>query len=118
MEGSKGPVRAHVKYCRVVECRDGIDGGELWLYIRRYENGEIKYALSNAPADIEPKELHHASTLRWPIEQCFSECKSNLGMGDYETRSFTAWHRHMLLVMVAFLFVLEVRKLFQKKRQW
>ena len=36
-------------------------------------------------------------------------------MSDYETRSYIAWHRHMLLVMVAFLFVLEVRQLFLKK---
>ena len=36
-------------------------------------------------------------------------------MGDYETRSYVAWHRHMLLVIVAFLFVLEARILSQKK---
>jgi SRSO17 transposase len=115
MDGSKGPVHAKVKCCRVFEYQDGIDGDELWLYIRKYENGEIKYALSNAPVDTEVRALHHASALRWPIEQCFQECKSYLGMSDYETRSYVAWHRHMLLVMVAFLFVLEVRLMFQKK---
>ena len=114
-EGSKGPVHAQVKYCRIVECQDGQDGDELWLYIRKYENDEIKYALSNAPLDTEISALHHASVLRWPIEQCFQECKSHLGMGDYETRSYIAWHRHMLLVMVAFHFVLEVRHMFLKK---
>jgi SRSO17 transposase len=115
MEGSKGPVCAQVKCCRVIECVDGIDGEELWLYIRKYENGEIKYAFSNAPGDTEESILHRCATLRWPIEQCFQECKGYLGMSDYETRSYTAWHRHMLLVMVAFLFVLEVRNMFQKK---
>ena len=115
IEGSKGPVCAQVKCCRVIECIDGIDGSELWLYIRKYENGDIKYAFSNAPVDTEARILHRCATLRWPIEQCFQECKGYLGMSDYETRSFTAWHRHMLLVMVAFLFVLEVRQLFVKK---
>jgi SRSO17 transposase len=115
MEGSKGPVYAQVKCCRVIECVDGIDGEELWLYIRKYENGDIKYAFSNAPEDMENRILHSCATLRWPIEQCFQECKGYLGMSDYETRSFTAWHRHVLLVMVAFLFVLEVRQLFVKK---
>jgi SRSO17 transposase len=115
MEGSKGPVRAQVKCRRVIECVDGVDGEELWLYIRKYENGDIKYAFSNAPVEMEKRILHSCATLRWPIEQCFQECKSYLGMSDYETRSFTAWHRHMLLVMVAFLFVLEVRQLFAKK---
>ena len=78
-EGSKGPIYAQVKYCRVYEIQDGRDGDEVWLYIRKYENGDIKYALSNAPADIEVSALHHAASLRWPIEQCFNECKSYLG---------------------------------------
>ena len=112
MEGSKGLVCAQVKCCRVIECVDGTDGEELWLYIRKHENGEIKYALSNAPWDTEEHLLHRCATLRWPIEQSFQECKSHLGMSDYETRSYTAWHRHMLLVMIAFLFVLEVRQMF------
>ena len=114
MEGSKGPVHTLTKYCRVVELQDDKDGEELWLYVRKYKDGRIKYALSNAPADTDIRALHHAATLRWPIEQSFQECKSFLGMADYETRSYVCWHRHMLLVMVAHLFVLEVRHQFQK----
>ena len=118
MEGAKGPVYTLVKYCRIIELqKDGTDGEELWLYIRKYEDGKIKYAISNAPADIEIKELHHAAILRWSIEQSFQECKGFLGMADYETRSYVGWHRHMLLVMLAYLFVLEVRHLFQKKNE-
>ena len=116
MEGAKGPVQARVKCIRVLECIDGKDNDEVWLYIRKYENNEIRYAVTNAPTETSMEELHHAATLRWPIEQCFQECKSHLGMADYETRSYVAWHRHMLLVMIAFLFVLEVRLMFQKKR--
>jgi SRSO17 transposase len=116
MDGAKGQVRAFVKCCRVIEIADGKDSEELWLYIRRYENGQIKYSFSNAPADTDVLSLHQAATLRWPIEQCFQECKSHLGMSDYETRSYKAWSRHMLLVMIAYLFVLEVRKLFLKKQ--
>ena len=36
-------------------------------------------------------------------------------VADYETRSYVGWHRHMLLVMVAHLFALEVRWRLQKK---
>ena len=115
MEGSKGPVTTQVKYCRIIELQDGRDGDELWLYIRKYEDGTIKYSFTNAPEDIEIEELHHAATLRWPIEQSFQECKSFLGMSHYETRSYVGWQRHMLLVMVAHLFVVEVRFKFKKK---
>lgn len=117
MEGAKGSVRTFIKCCRIFECQDQRDGEELWLYIRKYEDGRIKYALSNAPADTDIRDLHQAATLRWPIEQTFQECKSFLGMADYETRSYLGWHRHMLLVMVAHLFVLEVRQQFQKKNE-
>jgi SRSO17 transposase len=113
--GSKGPITAKIKRCRVIEYIDGKDGDECWLYIRKHENDEIRYALSNAPADIENDSLDHAAVLRWPIEQSFQECKSELGMKDYETRSYVGWHRHMLLVMLAHLFVLETRFSFVKK---
>jgi len=115
MEGSKGTVWADVKYLQVYKHKDGKDDDAAWLYIRKYENNDIKYAIVDAPDDIHISELHYAATLRWPIEQSFQECKSCLGMADYETRSFVGWNRHMLLVMVAYLFVLEVRSLFVKK---
>ena len=114
-EGAKGPVITQVKYCRIIELQDGKDADELWIYIRKYEDGTIKYSFTNAPANIEICELHHAAMLRWPIEQSFQECKSFLGMSHYETRSYLGWYRHMLLVMVAHLFVIEVRYHFQKK---
>ncbi len=99
--GSQGSSRYASQECRIIEFQDGKDLEELWLYIRKYEDGSIKYAFTNALATIEIAELHHAATLRWPIEQSFQECKSFLGMDHYETRSYRGWHRHMLLVMVA-----------------
>ena len=54
-------------------------------------------------------ELCKASLMRWPIEQCFHEAKDELGMDHYEFRSWTAWHRHMLLVFIASAFLLEIR---------
>jgi len=114
-EGAKGPIMAKVKICRVVEYRDGQPGDEVWLYVRKYENGRIKYSISNAPADIPIEELHRAAILRWPIEQSFEECKSFLGMDHYEARSWNAWHRHMLFVFIAHLFTLEVRVRFKRK---
>ena len=117
-EGAKGPIITHTKCIRVVEAQK--DNGrylpyqEVWLYIRKYDNGRTKYAFSNAPADMELKELDRAALMRWPIEQCFEECKSYLGMKDYETRSWIAWHRHMLYVFIAHLFVTELRLKFKK----
>ena len=120
-EGSKGPIVADVKRIRCTACRASggnrsltIPGADIWLYIRRHEDGELKYYISNAPADTPPSALDRAATLRWPIEQCFQECKGFLGMAHYECRTLTGWNRHMLFVMIAQLFLrllqLELKK--------
>lgn len=80
-----------------------------WLFIRRQDNGETRFSVSNAPEDILVTELCKASLMRWPIEQCFHEAKGELGMDHYEFRSWPAWHRHMLLVFIASGFLLEIR---------
>lgn len=121
-EGAKGPILAERKVVRCFSCRkDGSrnyvkPGAAIWLYLRKYADGSIKYFVSNAPEDLSVKELDDAATLRWPIEQCFEECKGNLGMGDYECRSYPGWKRHMLFVMIAHLFTIQIRKILKKKQ--
>lgn len=109
-EGAKGPIIAQVVALRVYLSRDGLpEDDACWLFIRRNQNGQKKYAFSNAPEDIPFSELCEASTMRWPIEQCFEEGKSHLGMGDYEHRSWPAWHRHMMYVFLGLHFLLRLR---------
>lgn len=121
-EGAKGPIMAERKCIRCFACRkDGNRnyvkaGEEIWLYLRKYADGEIKYFVSNAPGELPVHELDRAATLRWPIEQCFEECKSSLGMGHYECRSYQGWKRHMLFVMIAHLFTSSIREIFKKKQ--
>ena len=109
-EGSKGPIIAREKTMRVYESRNGLPGNEIWLYIRELSDGSLKYSISNAPADIPKEELRKQALNRWPIEQCFEECKRDLGMDHYEGRSWTGWYRHILLVFIGHLFLLTIRK--------
>jgi len=113
-EGSKGPIVAEVSIQRVRENRDNKPGKELWLIIRRLETGKLKYYISNAPEDIVCEELKAVLLMRWPIEQCFEEGKRYLGMDHYEHRSWKSWHRHMLYVFLALLFLLRVRLALKK----
>ena len=117
-EGAKGPVIAEIKCTRCVSCRKEnrlfVPKSEIWVYIRKHEDGTIKYFLSNMPCDTSISELDRLATARWSIEQCFQECKSYLGMAHYETRSYQAWHRHMLFVMIAQLFVTILRGFLKK----
>jgi len=110
-EGSKGPLLAHVACLRVYPSRDGLPQNEpVWLIIRKRTDNQTRYAFSNAPQTTTIAELCYASCLRWSIERCFQEGKMHLGMDHYEHRSWPAWHRHMLYVMLAQLFLLRVKQ--------
>jgi SRSO17 transposase len=114
-EGAKGPIVAKVARIQVYLARDGLPVGDRqWLFLRKNTDGQIKYAICNAPKQIPFAELIKASTLRWPIEQCFQEGKGQLGMDYYEHRSWPAWHRHMIYVFLALHFLLRMRLKFKK----
>ena len=115
-QGSQGPIRAKAARIRVVASCDGLPGKDLWLFLRKsLHDGQIKYAFSNAPQDLPLKEMIRVSALRWPIEQCFQEGKSEIGMDHYEHRSWDAWHRHMTFVFLGQLFLLRIRHRLKKK---
>jgi SRSO17 transposase len=114
-EGAKGPILADVACLRVYPSRKGLpQGSTIWLILRRTSDGQIKYAFSNAPEDMSLSEFCKAATMRWPIEQCFQDGKSQLGMDHYEHRSWPAWHRHMIYVFLAMHFLLRLRIQFKK----
>ena len=74
-EGAKGPILAERKFLRCFSGRaDGSrnyvkPGEEIWIYLRKYADDEIKYFVSNAPADLPVGELDRAATLSRPNEQ-------------------------------------------------
>ena len=118
-DGSKGMAYSDIKIIRVNACRNNdknapVKTDDVWLYVRRYSNGDTKYFLTNAPESIPPQELHEAATLRRPIEQCFEECKSHLGMADFEGRSYNGFMRHLLFVMIAHFFSTSLRLTLKK----
>lgn len=115
-EGAKGPIIAKIALLRVYRSRDElpVDETPVWLFLRKNADGKFKFAVSNAPKDTSCSQLCQASMMRWPIEQCFQEAKSLLGMGHYEHRSWPAWHRHMLYVFLGLHFLLYIRLKYKK----
>ena len=117
-EGSQGPMVAEFATLRVLAVRDALPGPDVWLVLRRHvETGELKTYLCNAPLDTVLATHVRMSGMRWPIETCFEDSKQLLGMGDYEVRSWTGWHHHMTLVILAHFFVVRMSLRFKKKRQ-
>jgi SRSO17 transposase len=116
-EGSKGPIVCDVAFVRVNEARDGLPGLRQWLIIRRNLDDPtvVKFYLSNAPETLETAYLARMCGMRWPIELTFEVGKDELGMDQYETRSWLGWQHHMVLVMLAHHFLVWVRHQLQEK---
>ena len=109
-EGAKGPIISGMAFHRVYLSRSKKPAGEeVWLIMREHSDGQIRYSISNAPNDLPKVEIIKASTMRWPIEQCFGDGKGYLGMDQYEHRSWPAWHRHMTFVSVGLHLLLKLR---------
>lgn len=66
-----------------------------------------KYTLTNAPGDIPAKMMAWYQGQRFKIEQCFQEGKQELGLDDYQVRSWKAWHHHTTLTLMAMNFLLD-----------
>ena len=109
-EGSKGPIIADFACLRVVAVRNGLPGPEVWLVIRRnIVDGEPKFFLSNAPPDTPLATFVWLSGMRWPVETCFEHSKQEVGLGDYQVRSWTGWHHHMTLCILAHTFLVRMQ---------
>src|SRR6266849_1148441 len=115
-EGSQGPMVAEFATLRVVAVRDALPGPDVWLVLRRHvETGELKTYLCNAPIEVAVETHVRMSGLRWPFVTCFEDSRLLLGMGSYEIRSWTGWHHHMTLVILAHFSVVRMSLRLKKK---
>jgi SRSO17 transposase len=110
-EGAQGPRTYQFMSRRVWESRDDVPGRACWLVLRRNLDGsELKYYLSNAPADTPLRRLAEVGAMRWPIETEFQTEKGETGLDEYEVRSWQSWHHHVTLALLAGTFLLSLQQ--------
>ena len=112
-EGAKGPIEYEFTKRRIVLSRQGLPDKTVWLLVRKTMGKEPQYSyfISNAAVSVRLPTLVWLSGLRWAVEQCFEEAKTELGMDQYEVRKFPGWHHHILTSMLGhyFLWHLKIR---------
>jgi SRSO17 transposase len=119
--GTKGPLSARFAWLRVWPA-DGWAQGKCagapphWLLIERREDGSLRYALSNLPATASRLAAVRYWHSRWPVEQGYQQMKEELGLDHFEGRSWHGFHRHAVLVMLAYGF-LTLERLQQQQQQ-
>ena len=117
--GTKGPLRVAILHRRVwLWDREETQARPWHLIVRREIDTptEIKYSLSNAPADTPAPRLAFMPGQRYRIERALQQGKQDVGLGHYQVRGWRGWHHHMTLVIMAMLFGLEERRLHQQAR--
>ncbi len=81
------------------------------LLVRRSiaEPSERAYSLCRSPRGTTPEELARVAGCRWAIESAFEQAKQEVGLDDYEVRSWDGWHRHVTLALLAHAFLEALR---------
>lgn len=110
-EGTKGPITYEFTRRRVVLCQDGLPAKTVWLIVKRTlgQSSSYSFYISNAPVSTRLKTFVWLSGIRWAIEQCFEEAKTELGMDHYEVRKYPGWRHHMLASILAHFFLWHMR---------
>jgi SRSO17 transposase len=108
-EGAKGPRLYDWAY---LPYRGAAPGWRMGLLIRRSltEPDDLTYYLTHAPEATTLAYLVRIAGTRWAIESCFEAAKGEVGLDDYEVRSWTGWHRHITLAMLAHAYLAVLRK--------
>lgn len=71
---------------------------------------KVKYSLSNGNKEkYTNKEWAYFQCSRYWVERCFDDCKNELGMSGYQVTGWLAWQHHMALVMMASLYILNLK---------
>jgi SRSO17 transposase len=99
--GSKGE-RLH-DWARVRLVRLQEPPWDHWLLVRRSitDPEDLAYFVVFGPAAARLLDLARVAGRRGLVEGCFEAAKQEVGLADYEVRSWRGWHRHATLAMLA-----------------
>lgn len=109
-DGAKGP--RFYDWAYLPYRSDAAAGWKKGLLIRRKikKPEEFTFYLTLAPAATPLAGLVRVAGTRWTIEAGFEAAKGEVGLDEYEVRSWTGWHRHVTLALLAHAYLAVTRK--------
>jgi SRSO17 transposase len=110
-EGTQGPRTYRFAAERMRETRESQPGRVLWaVYRQNLDGSEPRYYFSNAPEGTPLATLAWVAAARWPIETEFETDKSDVGLDEYEVRSWAGWHHPITMCLLASAFLLTMQQ--------
>ena len=73
------------------------------LLIRRGgdDGDDLRFFLAYGAEGTSEAKLLRVCGTRWQIEECFAQAKGEVGLDQYEVRTWDAWHRFVTLCLLA-----------------
>jgi SRSO17 transposase len=107
--GAKGP--RWYDWVRLPLIAPLVDGWQRWVLLRRSVTApdELTAYVCFAPDGATLADLVRVAGNRWTVEICFEAAKQEVGLAEYEVRSWTGWHRHVTLACLAHAFLTILR---------
>jgi SRSO17 transposase len=118
-DGEKGPMIWEAKHVWItVKDENRLPGMSLHLVVARnvLDLTEIKFFVSNAPAETSVQTLLLVAFSRWRVERCFEDQKQEVGLDQWEGRHWLGLKRHLILTSVSYLFLARVREKLREKK--
>jgi SRSO17 transposase len=74
-----------------------------WLVARRSASDptKITYYVASGPRETPLETLARVAGMRWAVEESFETAKGEVGLDQYEVRSWQGWYRHITLALLA-----------------
>lgn len=109
-DGEKGPLVVQGALTLVQARTEGhVSEMAEWLVVFRERQGDGSckhdYLLSNAPLITEVSEFARVFKAQHRIEECLKRAKGEAGLGDYQVRTWSGWHHHQTLALLATWFL-------------
>ena len=76
------------------------------LLIRRGSDGTLAFYRCWSPGPVTLSTVVRIAGTRWAVEESFQASKSQAGLDHYQVRTWTGWHRHVTLAMLALAFLM------------
>ena len=105
-DGSKG-TRMYDWTAFEIESNMCQEGWKRVMLVRRGKSDEtdIRAHICYAPKDTADEKLVEVAGTRWTVETCFKESKGEVGLDQYEVRSYDGWYKHITFACIALAFL-------------
>jgi SRSO17 transposase len=103
-EGSKGPRLYEWAWLQLPDETEATSKRIRWVLIRRSlsDRSERAYYRVYGPATTTLAEVVRVTGSRWKIEEGYEQAKGQVGLDQYEVRTWRAWYRYVTLALVAY----------------